>query len=616
MNHHADVRKTGNRHWSRRLDQGRRRVHQSFIFVLALGAAAAAHETDQFSVPLGREFADLRTYLSNDFRRVIVRGVEITNGRIERALKRRASEAELARLQSAETVARNVWSGFPPVINQIERIDATLHGARMKSRYPGLVVAYRPWIWIYHHPVLLLDFTKAVRLGRSSTIMVDGVYFGTDKIAHFVHMGIIYYQEYVRVKKGGAEEQEAMRRAIQLGTGGHLFFSENALLGLLSTGVRSNADLAANYLGFKFFRNLTDHEKLRGRVEPPLLVREGDFWRINDHVRENTDWFRVFVSDHWNEALNPNSYGPGIGNWVCEGIRSRCASILNWYLDETGRPRTQEGFLGLARGLSTYFGEDYGYMGVPEELIGVHRCCFQEPVESQGSTESRAGRDDGPGGGPVVRAAALTDDAPESGGAQHFWEGVRGGDPTAAQRIVADLETVHLANIDGDTLLHEAVRRGSGEFVRQLLGRRADASARGLYGATPLHAAVRSMRPEIVELLLNASANVDARDDFGCTPLHDAAARGDVLTIKLLLDRGAKVRALDLYGNTPLHRAARAGQTAAVSMLLEKGADPLFWNQFGVTAAEEAADMNHRAALRLLRSAIRERKGPPGHVRP
>ncbi len=581
-----------------------------------LVSRAEAHETDQYSVPMGREFADLRFYFSNDVRRIILRGMERTNSRIRQAIKRGAPASEVVRLQSPEAVARAVWGGFPPVFNHIESIDATLLGSKMKRKYPGLVVAYRPWIWIYHHPALLLDITKAVRLGRCSTVMVNGVYFGTDKIAHFVHMGIIYYNGYRAAKAAGVDEQEAVRRAVDLGAGGHPLFSENALLGLFTTGVRSNADLAANYLGFKFFRNLTEHEKLRGQVRPPLLVRQGAEWRLNHHVAENSDWFTIFVTDHWNEALNPNAYGPGVGPCVCEGIRARCESILAWYPEEYGQRRTRQDFLRTAETLSTYYGESYGYQGVPAELTGVASCCFDRVAE-ESPTDAPAPADGTPRLASRNEPAGVEVDSWTRPSRRNFsgddglspplniWDAIRLGEVGISSRLFSEAGVPKPCDRDGDSPLHHAVRWGRIEVARNLIRLGHDVNIRGLYGATPLHLALRESSEEMANLLLEHRAQLDLRDEFGCTPLHDAAGRAEPNAITLLLDAGANPNGRDAYGNSPLHLAARAGRLDAVELLLEAGAQPGTPNELGKTPADFATAGGHREIARRLRSAAR-----------
>src|SRR5207344_20116 len=103
---------------------------------------------------------------------------------------------------------------------------------------------------------------------------------------------------YLSARKQGLEEPEAVARSVQLSAGNNLFLSENGLLGMLTTGIRSNGDLAANYAGFKFYRNLTEEVRIGNRVMAPMLVRQGPYWRLNDHVQPHSDFFTAFITPH------------------------------------------------------------------------------------------------------------------------------------------------------------------------------------------------------------------------------------------------------------------------------------------------------------------------------
>ena len=313
------------------------------IFALLLPASAVAHETDQYTLPLGREFADLRVHISRVIRDAIAEAVERTNASIRSSLmggnsasgSRPTSETE--RLQSADVIARNVWGSIFSAITTAEGWDAEVHSDAMAARYPGLVTAYRAERSLYDHPALVLDITKWVRVFfRASTTMVDGTEFGTDKIIHFINMGRIYHSSYVDDLERGMDEADATAAAVDLSTGSNLFLSENALLGMVSTGIRSNGDLASDYAGLLFFRNLTEELTIGRESVPPILVREGPYWRLADHVNPYSDFFIRFITPHWNEVLNPNVYAAGTGTWVREMIAERCPDLLDWYRDERG----------------------------------------------------------------------------------------------------------------------------------------------------------------------------------------------------------------------------------------------------------------------------------------
>jgi ankyrin repeat protein len=595
----------------------RQKLRTTLAFALAasLALSAYAHEADQYSVPAGREFADLRLFFSEEFHGALQSAVSSTNARIKRSLRNGQATGQTASLQSPEVIARAMLSEFPPVANYIELLELALRTPKVRARYPGLVIAHQPAVWIYHHWALLLDPTKLVRLWRSSTIMVDGTYFGTDKLAHFTHMGHIYYSAYRQARAAGQDEAAANRRAVSLGAGAHPFFSENALLGLVSTGVRSNADLAANYAGLKFYRNLIEPVRVRGELRPPLLVRDGPYWRLNDHVRVNSDFFTVFTTDHWDEALNPNTYVPGMGIWLRYEVRKRCDDVLNWYRDRHGRRRTKAEFTRIAEDLRTYYGEDYGHAGEFEKMVTIANCCFddQEPsgtVVTQNSSRSavtarahvrRSSSASPPGGGGTgEREQPLNVKLADRHGRTAVWWAAADGDTDVLRRLIAQGGDVNAADLDRETPLHCAARWGRTPAVEVLLQAGAEVNARTVYGATPLHLAVRESQIEVVSMLLARGADASARDAFGCTALHDAAAKGEEKSVALLLHAGASPSAGDGFGTTPLHRAARAGHAEVVALLSKKDGDATATNAFGRTALDEAVFSGHGPTLRSL----------------
>jgi ankyrin repeat protein len=564
------------------------------LLLLCGGATALAHETDQFSVPVGRQMADLRMFFADDVAHRIGDAVNTLNERIERTLQNGQPSPATQQYHSPEVVARTVYNRFPSVVLHVEQLEAELHSSGIRARHPGLVVAYRPTFWIYHHPLLLLDPTKLTRLMRCSTVMIDGHYLGTDKIVHFVHMGHIYYQAYAGAIRRGAGEADAVKQAIGLATGSNLFLSENTILGMFTTGVHSHADLAANYCGLKFFRNLTEPVMLRGETRPPMLVREGPYWRLNDHVRPNSDFFTWFVSDHWDEALLPNSYLTNmVQECVRQGVRARCPDLLEWYRNANGLRRTRDDFLRTTTSLQTYFGEDYGFNDDMRDMVTIGTVCFDQAGRLAQTSRRAAGDSQ------VVLASAV-DSRRAPPDADALLRASCDGDLQKVQELLGRGANANAADIDGQTALHCAARWGHTQITELLLRNRATVDARATYGLTPLHLAVREYRPETVSALLQGGASVDAIDAFGCTPLHDAAGRGFPVVVAQLLQANANVNVVDSGGTTPLHRAARLGRTPTVNLLLKAGADRSTRNLTGRTPADEASSRGHEHLVPLL----------------
>ena len=572
------------------------------LLVVLLPTTSTGHECDQYTVPVGREFADLRLYFAHEIHDLLESAVRKTNARIAQTLHEGNPTARTEHLQQPDAIAQAVLLEFPPVMVHIETMELRLRDPKLRAQYPGLVITHLPTFWIYHHWALLLDPTKLVRLGRSSTIMIDGHYLGVDKLAHFVHMGYIYYADFRRGIEAGVSEEDARNHAFGLGAGGHLFFSENALLGMFTTGVRSNADLAANYAGFKFFRNLTEETRIRGELQPPLLVRDGVYWRLNDHVHPHSDFFTIFVTDHWDEALNPNTYGPGIGACVKQELRRRCGDLRGWYRDEHGQPHPQAYFAERVQQLSTYYGENYGYQGVAEEMVSIANCCFAEDGtlagdeaadQTQVRLVSHAADDYPPKDSAVV-------DAPDRYGRTALWWAARHSDLGEVSRLLADGADVNAADIDGETPLHCAARWGRGAVAELLLENGADPEPVGLYGVTPLHLAARGLHANVIQALIAHGADLDVRDAFGCTALHDVAARSAPDLVAKLVEAGASPVTTDDQGTTPLHRAARAGDAQTVALLLTLGAELEQMNRAGRRPYDEAYAAGHKNLLAAL----------------
>jgi hypothetical protein len=528
--------------------------------------AADAHETDQYTLPLGREFADLRIHFTRVVHGAIVTAVNATNAAIKESLWNNEPTAETPPLQSADYIAGQVWGKLFAAIPTNELLDAALAGDAMRSRYPGLVVAYRPEQNIYDDPLLLVDVTKMVRtFFRSSTVNVGGTLFGTDKFLHFIHVGRIYHSTYLGAREEGLTETAAVARAVQGSAGYNPLLSENGLLGMVTTGIRSNGDLAADYAGLKFYRNLTEPVRIGKALLPPMLVREGPYWRLDGRVQAGSNFFAAFITPHFNEALNPNTYLPLIDARVRAMLRSRCFDLVDWYRDERGRVRNRQQFAAVAEDLSTFYGEPYGHQNDGENTVSIATTCF----------EAGAPGDTGGPSSPAVSQALLRVAAPSSRpqwadgdrfGRTELWWAARDGRIDAVERLLAEVENPNALDLDGEGPLHAAARGGHAAVVEILIAHGADPRAKALYGSTPLHAAVEQSHLDAARALLKNGADVNARDEFGGTPLHQAALQGNRELAKLLLDTGADPAAV-YAARTPVQLAARAGNEAMAKWL-------------------------------------------------
>jgi len=164
-------------------------------------------------------------------------------------------------------------------------------------------------------------------LGITGTIKVNSVLIGIDKLGHFICQGLQYYREYMKKLAAGASENDANMAAIKFG---HILEMESQ--GLKVDGVYSVGDLAANWQGFKFWKNMFKGDN------PYFQLRDGRHFLAKKFTLEN------YVTHDFDEALNPSFFDKvSTYNKVTKNIKDYCkrtklrfsANELshNWILD-------------------------------------------------------------------------------------------------------------------------------------------------------------------------------------------------------------------------------------------------------------------------------------------
>jgi len=345
---------------------------------LLLGVlTVSARESDNFFLPLDSELADLGPYLEAAHTIALEKAVSELNADIERATRVKSETARvnrLRRLHDPETLARTVRKQFGQPIVEDTELEHALRGRWARQSFPGQESSHAD-ISMHFAAYTPLDLRRWGMLAQSRTIRAYGVYFGTDKIVHFHRLGLSYYLMYRSLIKNGLSAGAAYQRVIEKYSEDGIL-SEEAMFGNLSTGVYSNADLAVNHIGFKFFLNLTESIELDGRHCEPLVVRSGVFWSLNRQVHLRSGWFAAFVSDHWNEALNPSLYQPSLRPRIRKALQRRASDIVQFYTRNDGRPADPAYYEQLAHKLSTYHGEPYGHSGQFEVLMTIGNTCI------------------------------------------------------------------------------------------------------------------------------------------------------------------------------------------------------------------------------------------------
>lgn len=137
-----------------------------------------------------------------------------------------------------------------------------------------------------------------------------------------------------------------------------------------------------------------------------------------------------------------------------------------------------------------------------------------------------------------------------------------------------------------------------------------DSQQRCIDGDTLLHSAVRGPNLNLLRVLLAAGASVDKRNKRGRTPLFDRLTEQETdlrylrarQAVVLLLEAGADPNAPNAVGSSPLSEMA---PTSMVPLILKRGADPLAVCGDGRLAFHAGTDFNADTAVRRWVRACR-----------
>ena len=352
------------------------------VLLVLFCAKARAHEVDQYNPPVGRSMVDLGDYWNQLLYRVVVDGVRQANQEIEAAKNSWIPDPVGTRIEKAQSpgnLARCVRSQLPSAMALIENLEHKIAETDARDIASGRLLAYRPDAAqsIYQPAARFRDLRYWNRLVfmRSSTIKVHGHYLGTDKVGHFFAMGYYYYGAFQAAQLMGHTHDESLQKASDLCG----WVTENSFLGMTSTAIYSNADMAANYSGLKFYLNLHQPVRLRGKIEPAIVVREGGFWRVRDGFGPDSSLFAKYISAHWDEVLNPCHLEESFREHARNEIYARRNALLEWYAGADPRRRSKEYFDNILRHTETYYGENYGHSGAEAHELGIGTICFDSP---------------------------------------------------------------------------------------------------------------------------------------------------------------------------------------------------------------------------------------------
>jgi uncharacterized protein len=184
----------------------------------------------------------------------------------------------------------------------------------------------------------------------------------------------------------------------------------------------------------------------------------------------------------------------------------------------------------------------------------------------------------------VVQAAPHAAFGGEKGAA--LADAAMNGDLSALNALLGKGADANARGAFGTPPLHWRVRVDDLASAKRLLKAGADPNGQTERGVKPLSIAIANGNPEMVGLLLKAGAVANEPESSGETHLMVAAQVGVLAVVEQLVKHGAQVDVRDPnYGQTALMFAARAGHADIVSFLLARGADPNVATRVGETPA-------------------------------
>jgi hypothetical protein len=335
-----------------------------------------AFETDQYDLP-PVPLADIGEEVSEHVEQKLRNAVDKVNAEVSIRLRcvsgyadggpgrgcdsLKAEQSRLAHLQSDAAMVDGAFdelgAGVPPFTSMGTWMDSH-HFRGQPARYR---TSYVKSIFVLLPPIALTI---------SPTVNMYGSEFGTDKIAHLFQQGYTYYKIYHRALTEGATPEEATAKAVRWGQK-----SERTFFGTLVAGVYSNGDLAANYVGLKFYEGLTQAITVGDSTRPAVLLLKDGFWTFNDDVNLRAELLKVFISDHLNEALNPSIFTKNLGlRWyIRRTVRKR--SCAQWF--ERYPALSMSGLEEQSRALRLWQSEDYGFTD-SEHFVTIANTCFED----------------------------------------------------------------------------------------------------------------------------------------------------------------------------------------------------------------------------------------------
>jgi hypothetical protein len=238
--------------------------------LILLSQTLRAGEPDNFSARLDSSAATANVSINNTVNNVLSLAVYEANGRA-RVAKNKNLDCDRSTLTNIlkDELDRN----WPNITNYLY-LNIPFAGPKSYTKVP----------YVGSIPYGRTTFSQSTKIQMGEDIF----FIGIDKIDHFFSHGFLYWNIIGQDPKLPAEK---VKNALDLGTA-----QEEGPWGLQFTGVKSYADMSANYKGMSFWRDLLDGS--------PSIIECVD----NQFVLKNNFALENYFDASMDESINCNSY--------------------------------------------------------------------------------------------------------------------------------------------------------------------------------------------------------------------------------------------------------------------------------------------------------------------
>jgi len=347
---------------------------------------SSAWEVDHYTFPPG-ELIDIGEVLTGHVFDGLKKGIDEVNFRIEPLLREKARlsalgaktrrqaalnsrrirqlQAQIVKHSSPDALVNRCFGHIGGGWALSAEMGKWVQSEELKLKYQalikgGMLLSYCPPRDKSIYPVWITLHRTPIYVPLSPLIKVYNVETGIDKIGHLFKQGFQYYEVYRKSLRQGKSELLAEQDAIKkVGV-----LTEKTYFGLMGAGVYANADLAVNYIGLQFWRNLTEPLEIDCITYPPMLTtrKDGSYTLHAYYEANRNELLSRFVSLHYNEIFNPSYYVMS-PKQIKKLMARDCDAWFERYADIS-----REDYLGLIYQLSTWYGHDYGHSSNFEEL--------------------------------------------------------------------------------------------------------------------------------------------------------------------------------------------------------------------------------------------------------